>query len=128
MNAETETNINEAINWLQQTGGSLQNFASEQAPIYCREVVAWEFLSGAIYGGIGIAISVIGLKAATKFARWVEEDGDGESDPRTVLAFMVALLGIILGPMLAADNLPHAVKAVVSPRLVIVEHLISLRK
>jgi hypothetical protein len=128
MTPETETNINEAINWLQQTGGSLQNFASEQAPLYCREVVAWEFWSGAIYGGIGIAISVIGLIAATKFARWVEEDGDGEPNSRTILTFMIALLGIILGPMLAADNLPQAVKAAVSPRLVIVEHLTRLRK
>jgi len=27
MTSETETNINEAIDWLQQTGGSIQSFA-----------------------------------------------------------------------------------------------------
>lgn len=127
MTPETETNINEAINWLQQTGGSLQNLASEQAPLYCREVVAWEFWSGAIYGGIGIALSVIGLAAAMKFVRWMKEDG-GEPNSRTLPACVIATLCLILGPILAADNIPQAIKAAVSPRLVIVEHLTGLRK
>lgn len=127
MTPETETNINEAINWLQQTGGSLQNFASEQAPLYCREVVAWEFWSGAIFGGIGIVLSVIGLAAAMKFVRWIKED-DGEPNSRTIPAFVIAMLCLILGPILAEDNIPQAIKAAVSPRLVIVEHLTGLRK
>jgi hypothetical protein len=124
---ETETNINEAINWLQQTGGSLQNFASEQAPLYCREVVAWEFWSGSIFGGIGVALSVIGLAAAMRFVRWMEED-NGEPNSRTLPSCVIAILGLILGPILAGDNIPHAIKATVSPRLVIVEHLTGLRK
>lgn len=127
MTPETETNINEAINWLQQTGGSLQNFASEQAPLYCREVVAWEFWSGAIFGGIGIVLSVIGLAAAMKFVRWMKED-DGEPNSRTLPACVIAMLCLILGPILAGDNIPQAIKAAVSPRLVIVEHLTGLRK
>lgn len=124
---ETETNINEAINWLQQTGGSLQNFASEQAPLYCREVVAWEFWSGSIFGGIGVALSVIGLAAAMRFVRWMEED-NGEPNSRTLPSCVIAMLCLILGPILAVDNIPHAIKATVSPRLVIVEHLTGLRK
>jgi hypothetical protein len=127
MTPETETNINEAIDWLQQTGGSLQNFASEQAPLYCREVVAWEFWSGAIFGGIGVALSVIGLAAAMKFVRWMKED-DGEPNSRTLPAFVIVMLCLTLGPILAGDNIPQAIKAAVSPRLVIVEHLTGLRK
>ena len=127
MTPETETNINEALDWLQQTGGSLQNFASEQAPLYCREVVAWEFWSGAIFGGIGVALSVIGLAAAMKFARWIKEV-DVEPSLRTLSALVIALLCLILGPILVEENIPQAIKAAVSPRLVIVEHLTGLRK
>jgi hypothetical protein len=127
MTPETETNINEALDWLQQTGGSLQNFASEQAPLYCREVVAWEFWSGAIFGGIGVALSVIGLAAAMKFARWIKEV-DVEPSSRTLSALVIALLCLILGPILVEENIPQAIKAAVSPRLVIVEHLTGLRK
>ena len=127
MTPETETNINEAIDWLQQTGGSLQNFASEQAPLYCREVVAWEFWSGAIFGGIGVALSVIGFAAAMKFVRWMIED-EGEPNSRTLPAAVIAMLCLTIGLILAGDNIPQAIKAAVSPRLVIVEHLTGLRK
>jgi H+/Cl- antiporter ClcA len=127
MTPETETNINEAIDWLQQTGGSLQNFASEQAPLYCREVVAWEFWSGAIFGGIGVALSVIGFAAAMKVVRWMKEDY-GEPSLRTMFAFVIAMLCLILGPVMAGLNISQAIKAAVSPRLVIVEHLTGLRK
>lgn len=127
MTQNTEENINEAIDWLQQAGGSLQNFASEQAPLYCREVVAWEFWSGTIFGGIGIIMIVIGIVAAMKFARWIKED-DGEPNSRTMPALLIAVMGVCFGLIMAGNNVPQAIKAVVSPRLVIIEHLAGLRK
>lgn len=33
MNTETETNINQAIDWIQKTGGQIQDFAMEQPPL-----------------------------------------------------------------------------------------------
>ena len=127
MTEQTEANINEAINWLQETGGSLQNFASEQAPIYCREVVAWEFWSGAIFGSIGLALILIGIVAAMKFVRWMRDD-DLEPTLRTVPALVVGLLCLILGPIMASTNIPRAIKSSVAPRLVIIEHLTGMKK
>ncbi len=53
MKGTTEENINEAIDWLQQTGGRIEDFAMEQAPLYCQEIIQWTFWSGIIGGLIG---------------------------------------------------------------------------
>ena len=127
MTQETETNINEAIDWLQQTGGSIQSFALEQAPIYCREVVAWEFWSGTIYAVVGAVMTAVGVIAARKFIQWMHQD-DGEPNGRTLSAFTVAIVGLSAGVIMVLENTPRAIKAAVSPRLVIVEHLAGLRK
>jgi hypothetical protein len=127
MKPETEVNINEAIDWLQQTGESLQDFASEQAPLYCREVVAWELWSGAIFTGFGIILATIGIIALMKFIRWMNED-EGEPNHRTVPSMIVALLGIVIGPMQIIHHAPKSIKAVVSPRMVIIEHFRGLTK
>lgn len=126
MNEQTEQNINQAIDWLQHTGAQIQDFAIEQAPLYCREVIAWQFWSSAISGGAGITVTLIAVVAFIKFARWMKED-DGEPNARTIPAVCIAILGMIVGPILAMENIPQAIKAAVSPRLVIVEHLRGLK-
>lgn len=127
MTPETETNINEAIDWLQKTGAALQDFASEHAPIYCREVVAWELWSSVFFGGLGFTLFSIGLVAAVKWFRWMVEY-DGEPNGRTIPSFFIAVLSLGVGTILLFVNAPQAIKAAVSPRLVIVEHLSKLRK
>lgn len=126
MTLETETNMNEAINWLQQTGGAFQNFAFEQAPLYCREVIAWEFWSGVIFGSIGAVLIVIAVFAIIKFVHWMNEDQ--ESTLRTGYALIMTLICGFFGIMMVAHNVQQAVKAAVAPRLTIVKHLAELRK
>jgi len=132
MNTDTtEQNINQAIDWLQKTGGQIQDFATEQAPLYCREVVAWE-LWGNITSAIG---SLIGLAivfyVAKKTKSWIMEEVE-DCHPG---AFFGAL-GIIVAGVVAcgkrraeiAVSVSGAVKAAVAPRMVIIEHLRGIQK
>lgn len=131
MNAEaTATNINEAIGWLQQTGTQAQNFAIEQAPLYCREVVAWEFYSGTL-GIIGsLVIITTGFVILRKGLTLIKE-GKGKSyfeRPDPFGWMLIAIILLVIGMMMITGSSIKATKACVAPRLVIVEHLRGLTK
>lgn len=127
MTPQTEENINEALNWLQETGSAVQDFALEQAPLYCQEVVAWMFWEGAIYSSAGLLLSIFGIVGLIKFLQWLPEC-DYEANEKTLPALIVTVIGIVAGPILIANNAPQTIKAAFAPRLVIVEHLMNLRK
>lgn len=130
MNPDTEKNVNEAIDWLQKTGGAIQDFAVEQAPLYCREVVAWQLYSGLaavvlslILGGIAWRL----LKYA-KQLRDAELDRDGGNITISDCASRVSAVFVGIFALVAFGVGGFcAVKAAVAPRLVIVEHLRSLK-
>lgn len=124
----TETNINEAIDWLQKTGASIQDFAVEQAPLYCREVVAWEFWSGIAFCSMGLAAIIIPLAAVYWFREWIEEDivSYKSSGVGGIFAIMGSILSVLIGVVAIAHSAPQAIKACVAPRLIIVEHLRGL--
>lgn len=125
MNSETETNINQAISWLHQTGGAIQDFATEQAPLYCREVIAWQFFSGILYACIGAVVFVAGLIALRAGVRMFKADPFcPESTPPCIIGFCVTIAGFIM----IAVNANGALKAAIAPRLVIVKHLRGLDK
>lgn len=115
MSPDTEKNINEAIDWLQQVGGSVQDFAVEQAPLYCREVIQWQIMSNTV----GAAICALVLIAMV----WVIKKFHEELEELVLLPFFLGVGTLILGVMCAVD----AVKPVIAPRLVITEHLRGLK-
>jgi hypothetical protein len=125
MTQETEKNINEAINWLQQTCGTIQNFASEQSPIYFREVVEWAFWSSALGGGFGILLIVLGIVGVFKMKSWEEGGLDHES---IFGCGIIVLVFLFVGTCLNCKHIPNAIKAKVAPRMVLIEHLTELRK
>lgn len=127
MNEHTEQNINEAIDWLQQTGGSIQDFATAQAPLYCQEVVAWTFWRGSIYTAIGIGVLGVGVYFTCMIPKWLKEDKGGPT-ARCIIAIFGGILGLIIGGFTTASNIGDTIKAKVAPRLVIVEHLRELNK
>lgn len=118
MNPTTEQNINEAIDWLQRTGGSIQDFATQQAPLYCQEVVAWELWSGIA----GAVLSLIALIPGILLTRHALRDLEGEDGYMIVPGIFLILCGVAVLTCEGSD----ALKAVTAPRLVIVEHLRGL--
>lgn len=124
MNEETESNLNEAIDWLQTTASSMQDFAVEQAPLYCQELVAWHLWEGitmVVLALVGLAIASIALKKAIPKA---QVDEWAMTPPITIVAScLVAIFAVIS----LITGVHRSVKAAVSPRLVIVEHLRALK-
>lgn len=123
MNEHTEQNINEAIDWLQQTGGSIQDFAAEQAPLYCQELIKYEIMSSAI-GLIGGLVALAMSAIVIRFLRKHEAEMDEGS---FYLTFAVGGLLALAGCLFVARNVSPLVKAHTAPRVVIVEHLRSLK-
>lgn len=127
MTPQTEENINEALNWLQETGSAVQDFAVEQTPLYCQEVVAWAFWQNAIGAGFGLALLAVGIFCAYQLIKASRSDKDNEEFVMAI-SVIIGTLALMGGIIATATQLPDAVKAAVSPRLVIVEHLMNLRK
>lgn len=123
-----ENNINGAIQWLQQTGGAVQDFAVEQVPLYCREVVAWQLWTGIAGVVAGMLILAAGGTLLRKgFAIMKEGKGKGYCEREDPFGWMLpAIILLACGTMLVAGASLKAVKAYVAPRMVIVEHLRSL--
>lgn len=125
MQPEIENNINEALGWLQKTGGQIQDLATEQAPLYCREVVAWEFWSSTFWA----SLAVVMLIAAAILLNWgrrvfIKDPWCDDSFVPIVGGMTLAVVSLIM----IGVNAPNAIKATVAPRMVIVEHLRGLNK
>ena len=121
----TSENINEAIDWLQKTGGVIQDFATEQAPLYCREVVAWEFWYGMTGGSISTAILLVGAYLVMRGVRAFKAT-TGDEELGAILSLVGGIV-VVIGVLMLLTYAPHAIKAAISPRLVIVEHLRTLK-
>jgi hypothetical protein len=127
MTPETEQNINEAIDWLQKTGGAIQDFTAEQSPLYCKEVIAWELWSsvaGAVLGTVMFVTAIVALVIFVKGMRKYH----GEPNGVTVSAIFIGIVCIVGGIALPMNYVPRAIKAIVAPRMVVVEHFRGLTK
>ena len=120
-------NLNEALDWLQATAGQIQNFAEAQTPLYCQEVVAWTFWYGLTFTIFGFLLFVVPFALAYRYRKDLKEIINGDGFAIGVLV-MVAMLLLVPGFAVVMTNAPHVIKAVVAPRLVIVEHLKGLVK
>jgi len=135
MNPQTETNINQALDWLQKTGGAIQDFTVEQAPIYCREVITLQIATG--IGGILVALI---LAFATKFL-WDYSgavNDRAKKEAKTEIDFYdargagagVRCLSFFCGVASLCFSICSSVsvlEALIAPRVVILNHIRGLR-
>jgi hypothetical protein len=100
-----------------------KDFAVEQAPLFAQEYVKWyavDNIKTAIILAVMVAIFIWSYKKAYS---WLSKIDDGDDFIKFV-AFVMAVICFIICTTLtgfAIDNLGDAVKAYVSPRVVIVE-------
>lgn len=119
MNTETEKNINEAIDWLQQTGQSVQSFAIEQSPLYCRELIQWKIHLG-IYAAFYLVFALIVASLLGRYCLKAAHEGDeGPAIMAMVVAGFLAISAIIATPPAIFEGF----KAYHAPRVIILEHL-----
>lgn len=119
MNTETEKNINDAIDWLQQTGQSVQSFAIEQAPLYCRELIEWKIHLG-IYAAFYLVFASIVALLLGRYCLKAADEGDGGPAIASMLVgLFLAVSAIVATPRVICEGF----KAYHAPRVVILEHL-----
>jgi uncharacterized membrane protein (UPF0136 family) len=120
MNEKTEQNLNEAIDWLQEAGGAIQDFAIEQAPLYCQELISYTITMSTISViGFGV-VALIGLLLLVLGV--VFEKGFDEG-----IAFsFVGGAMLLVGGGIAICDLSTLVKAHTAPRVLILEHVRGL--
>jgi hypothetical protein len=126
------------IKWAEQTGGKVEQFALEQAPLVCQEIVGWKMWSSLFLACVWVLIFI----AAALFAAWLrriavkDEALPEDSQKMTwdnrcalhVISFLLVVLGTagLIGGGSACCY--DAVKAKVAPRLVILETLHGFTK
>ena len=95
--------------------------AGEQIPLILQEIIYWQISSNSILFVFGVILLFVAYKTARSIN--MEKDFD---DPFIILPKIVLLVasGIICLPLLACSL--DAVKALVAPRLVIIEYLKGL--
>ena len=112
---------------------STANFASEQAPLYVQELLAWEFTEAVIDASL-IGLLSIFLIAATvicirKGLIILKSDGyDKNLDTHGKLFALAGMIGLcgLLAAGFVLENLKHSIKVKTSPRVIIIEKLTEL--
>ena len=122
MNEHTEQNINEAIDWLQQTAGCIQDFATEQTPLYCQEVVAWTFWSGLVLTTAGVILLSVFIYCMKRISKEIRADGD-ENEYIIAPCVIGGIITLVGACALIGSGTHNMVKAKVAPRMVIFEHI-----
>ena len=101
------------LSWLQ----SGEEFAIEQAPQLCSEIIAWEIVSSIL----GIAIGIVVLAVAIRWM-YIGYSRD-EEDPISEGIFVIGLGLFTVGSAPFLVNLFFLLRVLISPRLVIVQYL-----
>jgi hypothetical protein len=125
-----EQNINDLILWVKTTATATQGFLTEQTPLYIKEYVKWFFWENAVQAAIGwigafvlAGIAISAVKFGYKLCK--SKSDDGEICGVIIIVFtVIASCGAF--PLLTLHSTQHslnAIKAVVAPRVVIVDEL-----
>ena len=125
MQEEMENNVNQAIEWLQKTGAAVQDFAVEQAPLYCREIVALEAAKGLALCGcaaVAMIIAFVLWRKSLELKKGRNRDFDDSGDGTFAIACAAGFIGLA---MMAIGSVT-TIRAKIAPRVVIVEHLRNL--
>lgn len=123
MNELTEQNMNEAIDWLQQRGSEVEAFALEQAPLYCQEVVAYQFWSHSIPLTIGVLVLFLAIYCTQFVYKNAKHDEQGD---KCLILAVVGLFSFITGITMFGCNIHQFTQSIVAPRMVVMEHISKL--
>lgn len=114
-----------AAKWLAKLDAGA-DLATEEVPKFAQEYVQWVAWESFLTAGLLAAVFAVILAVILKCLRWAKRCWDDDD-----VGFIFAL--VLVGPMMicgieAAKSLKQGVKAVVAPRVVLVEKLSELAK
>ena len=129
MNTTTEENIKTTLKWVGETAQEGKEFILEQAPLYARELLEWEFMQGVIMAAVYGVILASLIKAGLLLFKGIKNDKPHyyNSDGKICLIAIICLISIFATIGLVY-NTCQAIKAKTAPRVIIMEHLNGLTK
>lgn len=104
-------------------------FALEQAPLYCQEVVRWQIIKGflvAVPTGILLVFAMYFATKAWNRTKDAFNRDDEEEAATNALILVITVSGICILPFIFCTHFLSAMQAIVAPRVVIIEHLSKL--
>jgi len=101
-----------------------KDFVLEQAPLYARELVTWQMWDGIVCGTIFLLIFFVSILGFCTGIKIIKNDKHDEGFACIMVGITVALISIFI----STKEYRSAIKAVLAPRVVIIEHLQSKLK
>lgn len=116
--------IEKAIAWIETAEG----FAVEQAPLFVDEILRWAVVGGALQIMICVVLAVLPSCVFVRFYRLIPKgddifDLDFFESFVTMLSGAVSLIAIAVGLIVSLESTFRIAKAIMAPRLYILEEL-----
>jgi putative Mn2+ efflux pump MntP len=105
------------ITWLENLG----NLASTELPAFVQEVANYGLLSNFIYAFLGVFVVIAFWRTSKKCFKVCDE----KNDDGYAVTGVVILIAAIVPLVMTVNHLSLAIKALVSPRLYVIERFIN---
>lgn len=124
-NEQILNNVNQIFEWAKSAAETVGNFATEQTPLFVQEMINWIFwdntiTASVIFFGLAIVAGIFVKYAKIFFGREITESWDGVNIVLGSVAIAIWSIVFYLG---VVEPSKQAVKAVVAPRVVVVEKI-----
>lgn len=122
------------LEWAERATSTGVEFVAEQTPLYIQELLVYNFWISLIWFVVGVVFILIGINRAYsvvwgKLSKETWEKSKGfysstmtPSGVQGVVSIVLAVVGLIGGPIISAHNLEF-VKVATAPRVFVVDYL-----
>lgn len=119
------SNVDQIFEWAKNTAETVSNFAAEQTPLFVQEMINWIFwdnmiTAGVIFFSLAIVAGIFIKYVKILFGQELTDSLDGANIFLGIVAIAVWMVIFCLGVVAPSKQ---AVKAVVAPRVVVVEKI-----
>ncbi len=123
MDEELKLKMLEYLQEIEKSAGQVTDFAIEQTPLVIQEFLAWQIACGTLAIIVSVIGIVVGIVACRLVLRKVETP-----DEKAFGCFLVAAVTIVPFGILGGTSIAGVTKAVVAPRVVVLEKISDLVK
>ena len=123
MNDQLNERLVSLMDYIGSVAKDADAFARAQLPDAAREIVAWELWSGVARAVFGVTIAFFAVKYGYRVLRYFQRTDPKIAETPWPIAIVVFVIAAIFGACLFADSATTAIRAVVAPRLVILDYV-----
>ena len=134
MNEQLQNQLTKMLEWAERATSTGVEFVAEQTPLYIQELLVYNFWISLIWFVIGIIFLLIGINRTYSVVwgklskeKWEVQNGIyistlTSSGIQALISIILAVVGLIVGPIISANNLEF-VKVATAPRVFVVDYL-----